>query len=84
MNTKLIAGLSLLLLTLSACAAAPAPQSNNEVTTMSNAERYRAAVNSQAKAKNIDVHWVNPPDEDDLDEYTNEPAKNLNGGADTR
>jgi starvation-inducible outer membrane lipoprotein len=70
MNTKLIGCLSLLLFALSACAAAPSPETNSSpLTTMSKAQRYQAAVQTQAKFKGVDVHWVNLPDEGDLARY---------------
>jgi starvation-inducible outer membrane lipoprotein len=73
MNAKQIALMSSLVLTLSACAATPAPEaSTTDVNTMTNVERYKAVVNANAHLKGVDVHWVNPPDDDDLDEYTDE------------
>jgi ABC-type glycerol-3-phosphate transport system substrate-binding protein len=74
MNKFLISAVSVTALTLGACASQPS-SSDAEVAAvqnMTNAERYRAAVNSYARAKNVEVKWVNPPDEDDLDEYVDE------------
>ncbi len=70
MNIKLIAGLSTLLIGVTACTTTPAPSGATDVTTLTNVQRYQASVNSQAAAKNVDVHWVNPPDEEDLKKYT--------------
>ena len=70
MNTKLIGCLSILLCTLSACATSATPDPTaSSVTTMSKAQRYQAAVQTQAKLKGVDVHWVNLPDEGDLARY---------------
>jgi len=78
MNIKLIAGLTLLLSTLGACTTTPVPQSNSEVTTLNNVERYQATVEASARSKNVDVRWVNLPDEDDLDEYNEAETRNPN------
>jgi len=78
MNIKLISGLTLLLSILCACTTTPVPQSSSEVTTLSNAERYQATVEAGARSKNVDVRWVNLPDEDDLDEYTEAETGNSN------
>ncbi len=32
-------------------------------------QRYQRAVGIQAERKNVEVHWVNPPREADLDKY---------------
>ena len=74
MNKFLISAVSVTALTLGACASQPSSgvAEISAVQDMTNAERYRAAVNSQARAKNVQVQWVNPPDEDDLKEYADE------------
>jgi ribonuclease HI len=74
MNKFLISAVSVTALTLCACASQPSSgvADVSAAQNMTNAERYRAAVNSQARAKNVQVQWVNPPDEDDLDEYADE------------
>ncbi len=80
MNTKMVAALSTMLIGVSACTTTPAPPGDASVSTLTNVERYQAAVNAQAASKNVDVRWVNPPDDDDLDEYTTE--NKTNGKAD--
>jgi hypothetical protein len=73
MNVKQIAIMSSLVLTLSACATTSTPEAGTtDVDTMTNVQRYKATVNAHAHRKGVDVHWVNPPDDDDLDEYTDE------------
>ena len=81
MNAKQLVLISSLALALSACAATPTPDAGStDVNTMSNVERYKATVHAHAHRKNVDVHWVNPPDEDDLDEYTDESDEDKKSG----
>lgn len=69
-KAKLISALSVVLLTVSACASTPSPDPTaSPVTTMSKAQRYQAAVQTQAKFKGVDVHWVNLPNEGDLAKF---------------
>ncbi|MDZ4731900.1 MAG: hypothetical protein SH820_18380 [Xanthomonadales bacterium] len=69
-KAKLITALSVVLLAVSACATTPRPEpTGSEVITMNKAQRYQAAVQTQAKFKGVDVHWVNLPDEGDLARY---------------
>jgi ABC-type glycerol-3-phosphate transport system substrate-binding protein len=74
MNKKLIAGLSTVLIGISACSTTPAPSAETSVTTLSNTERYQATVNAQAAVNGVEVHWVNPPDENDLKKYSKSDA----------
>lgn len=81
MNAKQIVFMSSLVLTLSACAATPAPEAGTaNVDTMTNVQRYKATVNAHAHRKGVDVHWVNPPDDDDLDEYTDDNDEDKKSG----
>jgi hypothetical protein len=71
---KTIAGMSMLVLTVSACAtptASPvAPTSTGHpVTTLSKSEQYQIAVQQSARLNGVEVRWVNPPDESDLAHY---------------
>jgi len=65
-------GTALLLLTallLGACASsqpAKAPTATS-TTELSKAAQYQQAVHKNARANNAQVHWVHPPDDDDLD-----------------
>lgn len=56
---------------LSACAATPSGNTVAQAETqqMSNVQRYRQAVERNAERNNVRVEWVNPPKEEDLDEY---------------
>ena len=66
-KAKLVALLPIALLMVSACAATPSPEpTSSSVTTMTKTQRYKASVQTQAAHKNVDVHWVNSPDEGDL------------------
>lgn len=70
MNMKRIAGLSLLLLTVSACSTTAAPPSGNQVaSTLSDPDRYQLMVEDQARLNGVEVHWVHVPDENDLVKY---------------
>ena len=65
-------GMALLLITallLGACASSqPAKTAAaTSSTEMSKAAQYQQAVHKNARANNAQVHWVHPPDEDDLD-----------------
>jgi len=68
MGLALIASAALL---MGACASSqPAPTataSADGTTEISKAAQYQQAVHQNAKAKNVHVHWVHPPDEDDLE-----------------
>jgi hypothetical protein len=67
MNTKLFTGLSVVLLTASACAATPSPEPGaSSVSTLTKTQRYVSSVSNQARQHNVAVYWVNPPDEGDL------------------
>lgn len=44
-------------------------QTAAEDTEYGSVEKYQRAVQAGAERKNINVYWVNPPDEDDLDEH---------------
>jgi ABC-type glycerol-3-phosphate transport system substrate-binding protein len=81
MNTKQIAGLSVLVLAVSACSTTTAPPSDsNTITTLNKTERYQVAVQSQARFNGVEVVWVNPPDEGDLAKYElPESSPNANG-----
>jgi len=59
---------------LAGCAASQPQSTGSESSELSNTQRYQRAVNRSAALKNLDVHWVNPPDEDDLDEYDEEDS----------
>lgn len=61
-------------LSLAGCTATPQGAATVQATpgSMSNVERYRRAVNIQAERKNVEVHWVNPPRDKDLEKYTDE------------
>lgn len=65
---------ALLATALTGCATSPAAPGVSEAAPepMSNVERYRKAVTVGAERKNVEVYWVNPPKEEDLDEYTDE------------
>jgi len=55
---------------LPGCASEPARTASVQAdTSMSNVDRYRRAVAIQAERKGVEVHWINPPTEMDLDEY---------------
>ena len=80
---KQLAGLSLLVLTVSACAtstggatgssmgssAAATANAGQPVNTLSKSEQYQLAVQESARLNGVDVRWVNPPDEGDLAHY---------------
>ena len=86
MNVKLIGLMLILLLATTGCASTAQPLSTEAGAgkhNLSNVERYHATVNANAWHQGIDVRWVNPPDEDDLDEYTDAPKETSNG-ADTK
>ncbi|MEJ8566949.1 hypothetical protein [Elongatibacter sediminis] len=69
MKTVMALLTALIALGLSACASAPAGTASVAPDSLTNVERYRRAVNLNAERKNVEVHWVNPPTEQDLDEY---------------
>ena len=54
---------------LGACASSqPAPAPTASATTeASTSAKYQQAINDHAKKKNVHVHWVHPPDDDDLE-----------------
>jgi len=71
---KNIAALSLLVLTVSACATPTAnpvapTSTGHPVTTLSKSEQYQLAVQQSARLNGVEVRWVNPPDEGDLAHY---------------
>ena len=74
MNVRMITSRLSTLLILTAFVAGCASTTDTQVSTakteLSNVERYQAVVNANARQKGVDVRWVNVPDEDDLDEYT--------------
>ncbi|HMB58411.1 MAG TPA: hypothetical protein VKN35_00735 [Xanthomonadales bacterium] len=73
-NMKKLMGLALIAsaaLLLGACASSqPAPTATASADASgepSKTAQYQQAVQRNAKAKGVHVHWVHPPDEDDLD-----------------
>jgi outer membrane biogenesis lipoprotein LolB len=58
--------LTLIALLLGACATTTPTSHNAEMTK---AQKYRALVSAEADKKSVDLTWVNPPDEDDLEKY---------------
>ena len=69
MNTRTITGLAAVSLMVAGCAASSQPVASQDISTFSKTERYQAAVNASARQNNVDVHWVNLPDEGDLAHY---------------
>jgi hypothetical protein len=57
-----------LTLGLGACAGTAEHNEAAESEELTYAEKYRRAIQADAERKNVNVHWINPPDDDDLDE----------------
>jgi hypothetical protein len=75
----MITGLVVVSLMVAGCAASNQPVASSDVSTLTMAQRYQAAVNAQARRNGAEVHWVNLPDEGDLAHYADSDQEGSNG-----